>query len=311
MNIIIAGGTGLIGTNLVNVLAPRHRISILTRTPSRRSAPHPNADLVKWDGESLGPWAQRLAEADAVINLAGENIAGKGFFPQAWTPSRRNSIRASRLKVGEVLSEAVGKSQPKPQVFIQASAVGYYGFHPSDQALTESSPAGSGFLADVCQSWENSTREVEEFGVRRVICRLGVVLDPQGGALARMIPPFRFFLGGPFGSGDQVYSWIHTTDVALGMEHLIQSPQAQGVYNFTAPHPCSNRDFAQTLGEVMGRPAWLPVPGFMLRFLFGEVASVVLNGQRVLPERLQKSGYQFAFPRLEPALRHLLGIQYP
>ncbi|MDZ7844506.1 MAG: TIGR01777 family oxidoreductase [Anaerolineales bacterium] len=307
MKIIIAGGSGLIGTQLSNFLAEKgHHVDILTRSPDQEISAPDSIRLIKWDARTSSGWLAAAEKADAVINLAGENIAGKGFFPQPWSPERRSSILKSRVQVGEAITQTLKETKHKPAVLIQASAIGYYGSGHSDEKLTERSPAGSGFLPEVCEAWELSTKPVEDLGVRRAVCRLGIVLDPQGGALQRMILPYTYFLGGPYGNGEQWYSWIHIHDVIRAIYFLLTDHSASGVFNLTAPEPQKNRDFAHLLGKVLGRPSLVPVPGFILRTLFGEVSSVVLEGQRVYPERLQKHGFSFAHPELFPALKALL-----
>jgi len=308
MKILVAGGTGLIGTNLVLELADQgHKVAVLTRSPDQETPFPDSVRLVKWDALTPEGWLDDLEAAEVVINLAGENIAGKGFFPQPWTAERRESILNSRLKVGKALVSGFQRVKSKPDLLLQASAVGIYGSQSGDRELTEDSPTSSGFLAEVCRAWEDTTLPVEELGVRRAVCRLGIVLDPRGGALKRMLLPFKLFVGGPFGSGKQWYSWIHIDDVSRAMLHLIQARESSGVYNFTSPNPVTNREFARILGMVLNRPSWIRVPGFVLRALFGEVASVVLEGQRVKPENLLDSGYAFRFPDLQPGLQDLVG----
>jgi hypothetical protein len=307
MKILVAGGTGLIGTNLVLHLAGQgHQVTVLTRSPDQQTPFPESVALAGWDAATPEGWLQELESAQAVINLAGENIAGSGFFPEPWTPARRKSILESRLNVGRALLSGFERADRKPEILIQASAIGIYGSHPGSQKLTEISPSGSGFLAEVCRAWEDSTQPVEVLGVRRAVCRLGIVLDPKGGALQRMLLPFKLYAGGPFGTGKQWYSWIHTDDVSRGLQFLLETPGCSGVYNFTSPEPVPNRKFAEVLGRVLNRPSWLPVPGFALRILFGDVSTVVLEGQRVLPSKLLDSRFQFAYPALEPALRDLL-----
>lgn len=307
MNIIIAGGTGLIGSQLTHYLVDKgHHIFILTRSPDQDVSFPASVELVQWDTQTSSGWLDVAEKADAVVNLAGENIAGQGFLPQPWTPDRRSSILTSRVHAGQAITQAIKETENKPKVLIQASAIDYYGSNYDNQKLTEKSPAGSGFLSEVCKAWENSTKPVDGFGVRRVISRLGIVLDPQGGALQRMLLPFKYFLGGPFGSGEQWYSWIHIDDVIQAIDFLLSDPRASGVFNLTAPEPHKNRDFARKLGKVLGRPSLLPVPGFIMHILFGEVSSLVLEGQRVYPEKLQALGFSFSYPELVPVLEDLL-----
>lgn len=300
MKTIIAGGTGLIGQALIqSLIANQHEVVVLSRSPERAHLPQ-GARATGWDGKTAQGWGQEVETADAIINLAGENI---GDLP--WTNARKESIRSSRMQAGQALAAAVLASTHRPKVFLQASAVGYYGPH-GDELLNEQSSPGADYLAGVAVDWEASSQAVEELGVRRVILRTGIVLTPSGGVLTRFLLPWRFFLGGPMGSGRQWYSWIHMQDQVEAMRFLLEHEAASGVYNLTAPEPATNAGFGRTLAEVMGRPFWLPVPGFGLRLLLGEMSTLVLDGQRVLPERLLALGYAFRFASLRPALENLL-----
>lgn len=306
MRVVISGGGGLIGRALsAELLGAGHDVVILSRTPQRVDALPKGVRAVAWDGKTAQGWAHVVDGAGAVVNLAGENIAGEGFFPARWTEERKRRILSSRLSSGKAIVQAIEAAQQKPGVLLQASAIGYYG-PLGDQPVDESSPAGSDFMARVCQEWEDSTGAVEAIGVRRVVLRTGVVLSMQGGAFTRLLMPFKFFAGGPMGNGRQYLSWIHMADQVAAMRFLIEHAEAQGVYNLTAPEPVSNAAFVRSLGKVMGRPSFLPVPGFALRMLFGEVATVVLDGQCVLPQRLQQLGYAFQFAQAEAAIRDLL-----
>ncbi len=211
----------------------------------------------------------------------------------------------SRVKTGKALAEAIRQAQPRPKVFIQASAIGYYGSCQAE-IVTEKHKPGGDFLAQTCIEWENSTRTIDQLGVRRAVVRTGIVLTADSGALARLLLPYKIFLGGPFGNGKQWYSWIHLADEVAAIRFLIENPGAVGNFNLTAPNPLPNRDFGKILGKILKRPSLIPVPGFLMNLAFGEVASIVLDSQRVLPARLQELGYQFRFPELEPALRDLL-----
>lgn len=306
MKIIISGGTGLIGSNLTADLSRNnHEIVILTRSPHRAPEFSNNVNFQKWDGEHVGSWIQSLNGADVVVNLAGESIAGKGFFPSPWTEERRKRIRQSRINIGQALAQGIKEVDHKPQVFIQASAIGYYGTL-KNKVVTENNPPGSDFVAKTCIEWENSTKVVEDFGVRRIVTRFGIVLSTEGGALPRLLLPFKFFVGGPMGSGEQWYSWIHMDDVCNALRYLMKQPDKNGAFNLTAPHPVKNKTFARILGKVLSRPSIFPIPGFLMRSLFGDVANVVLEGQRVVPQRLSNMDFTFQFPALEIALRDLL-----
>jgi uncharacterized protein (TIGR01777 family) len=300
MRIIIAGGTGLIGKKLTKLLlAEGHQVSILTRNPS--TVEHViDAHYVSWDARTISAWGELISQVDAVINLAGENL-GSGF----WTAKKKQRIMTSRTEAGKVISDAIQKANPRPKVIIQASAVGFYGPR-SDEPVTEDSPAGNDFLAKVCKEWERATQPVEEINVRRVVIRTGVVLSKEEGALKRMIIPFRFFAGGPLGSGKQGVSWIHPADEVASILYLMENEKARGVYNLSAPEPLSNAAFGRILARVMQRPFWLPVPSIALRLLLGQMSSLVLDGQFMLPTRLKELGYQFKFENAELALQDLL-----
>jgi len=307
MRIIIAGGSGLIGRALTrSFVKDEHEVILLSRNPKRVSELPVGARVAQWDGATPDGWSELVEGADAIINLAGENIAGEGFFPDRWTDERKHRIRTSRLNAGKAVTHAIQTAEHKPGVVVQASAIGYYG--PSDdQVVTEDNPPGDDFMARLCQEWENSTADVVELGVRRVVTRGSIALSTQGGALTRLMFPFKFFVGGQLGSGNQYISWIHMDDQVDAIKFLIDNQEANGVYNLSSPNPVTNREFAKNLGQVMGRPSFIPVPEFAFRTMFGEVATVVVDGQRVLPKRLLELGYQFQFPQLEPALRETLG----
>jgi uncharacterized protein len=307
MKVLIAGGSGLIGREFVKQLleAGDHPL-VLTRQPAGTLELPPGVTAIQWDGKSAQGWGDVINTVDAVVNLAGENIAGEKFFPARWTPQRKALILQSRLDAGTALVEAIQAAEKKPLVFVQSSAIGYYGTQ-GDEPLTETSPTGSDFVAEVSQQWEAVSAAVEALGVRRVIVRTGVVLSLAGGALPRMLLPYRLFAGGTFGHGRQWYSWIHIADTASALRFVIANSQANGVVNLTAPNPLTNADFGKALGKVMRRPSVIPLPGFVMRLMFGEVATVVLDGQRVLPEKLQALGFSFKFPTAETAFRDLLG----
>jgi hypothetical protein len=307
MRIIISGGSGLIGSELAKELLENgHELVILSRNPGRVTNLPNRLQMIGWDGKTSQGWGHLVEGAEAIINLAGENIAGEKFFPVRWTVERKRVILQSRLDAGKALIEAIRATESKPGLLVQSSAIGYYGpLH--DETVDENWPAGRDFLAKTCQAWEDSTAEVESLGVRRAIIRTGVVLSSQGGAFARLLLPFKLFAGGPLGSGKQYLSWIHMADQVGAIRFLIENPVAQGVYNLTAPQPVNNAVLARIIGQVMGRPSFIPVPAFVFRMLFGEVATVVVDGQRVLPNRLQQLGYSFQFKQAEEAVRNLLG----
>jgi uncharacterized protein (TIGR01777 family) len=256
--------------------------------------------LVRWDGETAEGWSHLVSQVDAIVNLAGEGIADG-----RWSTARKERIRQSRVRAGNALVSAIRDAESVPKTLIQSSAVGYYG-PGKDEIMTEQTPPGEDFLAHVCSDWEASTAEVEAMGVRRVVIRTGVVLSGQGGALPRMTLPFRLFAGGPLGSGRQYFPWIHIADEVAAIRFLLENEKASGPYNLAAPNPPRNREFVRDLGRVMGRPSLLPTPSFALQALFGEMSTVLLDGQRAVPARLQEDGYEFIFPETVAALRDLL-----
>jgi uncharacterized protein len=300
MRIIIAGGSGLIGTSLTkSLLAAGQQVFILTRNPQIGRFIN-GAECILWDGCTTRGWGEVVSQADAIVNLAGENL-GSGL----WTKSRKERILISRVAAGKAIVDAIRQANPRPKVMIQASAVGFYGPH-GNELLTEESSAGSGFLADVCRGWEASSQPVEAMGVRRVVVRTGIVLSKQEGALQRMIFPFKLFVGGPLGNGRQGLPWIHLSDEVAGIRFLLENEKAQGIFNLSGPKPLSNTDFGRILAKVLKRPYWLPIPSFALRVLLGEMSSLVLEGQYMLPQRLQEFGFHFKFETAESALRDLL-----
>ena len=306
MRVMITGGTGLIGRALIEALHEHdHQVLVLSRNPEKYDDFPYEVEFAQWDAETPRGWGEQINHVDAVVNLAGENLAGKGFFPSPWTPERKQRILNSRLQAGQAINAAINAAKRKPKVLIQASAIGYYGPR-GDDIITEESEPGDDFLAQTCVQWEHVTRPVEAMGVRRAIIRTGIVLSTEEGALPRLLLPHRLFVGGPFGNGEQWYSWIHLADEAAAIRFLIEHEQASGPFNLTAPHPLKNKVFSKTLGKVIERPSWLPIPGFVMRTLFGEVATVVLDGQRVLPQKLQALGFEFQYPTVEAALRDLL-----
>lgn len=301
MKIIISGGTGFIGKSLLEALAKEgHELLALIRQGSTALNDVPNVRRVVWDGKTLGDWAASLEGADAVINLAGEPIAGK-----RWTKEQKALLRSSRLDTTKILVEALSKTKKRPQVYINASAVGYYGpvLH---NVISESYRKGSGFLADLCAEWEEAANGAASLGIRTVILRIGIVLEHGGGALAKMLPPFQFFMGGPLGSGTQWFPWIHRDDVVGIFLHVLHDKTLQGPVNTTAPQPVTMSEFCSLLGKVMGRPSWAPVPAFVLKMLLGDMAEMLLTGQRTVPEKLLNAGYKFKYPSLLGALEGIL-----
>jgi uncharacterized protein (TIGR01777 family) len=302
MKTIIAGATGLIGRRLTtSLLASGHSVTLLTtRAVDGRSDERTNFSIVRWDGESEGVWTEYLDEADAVINLSGHSLSSG-----RWTPERKKILVESRLKSTRAIVQAMRSTAQKPGTFINASAVGYYGPVESD-VVSEKYPAGNDFLAQLCRRWEEEASVAASFGVRVVQIRSGVVLDQDGGVLKRFILPFSLFVGGPLGTGAQWFPWIHCDDESNAITFALQNPHLSGPVNLVSPKPVTMRDFARTLGKVLHRPSILKVPAFVLRVALGEMADMVLTGQRVIPEKLLEAGFEFTHPDLEEALSHLL-----
>ena len=307
MRVIITGGTGLIGSALAESLAKDgHEVIVLSRNPDRHTLP-PGVRAEKWDGKTAVSWGHLADGADAIVNLAGENLAGSGLLPSRWTAERKQKILQSRLDAGQAVVEAVRAAKQKPRLVIQSSGVDYYGAL-ADQVVTEASPPGKdGFLANVTIDWEASTAPVIAEGVRQVVIRSGVVFAREGSSFQTLALPFKFFVGGPLGNGRQWLSWIHLEDEVRAIRFLLEQETAAGAYNLCAPEPITNKGLAKVLGRVMGRPSIIPVPAFAMRLLLGEVADVVLDGRRAIPQRLQELGFTFHYPDAETAVRDLLG----
>lgn len=302
MRVIITGGTGLIGRQLAaSLVKDGHEAVALSRDPDRHQGRMPpGVQLAAWDAQSAQGWGELADGADAIVNLVGENLSAK-----AWSPAQKRRIRESRLNGGRAVVEAIRQAKRKPKVVIQASGVNYYG-PGGDEILNETHHAGSDFLSQVCVDWEASTAEVEEMGVRRAITRSGVVLDKKEGALPRFLLQFRLFAGGPLGNGRQWLSWIHPQDEINGIRFLIDHEEASGKFNLTSPNPKTNREFGKAIGRVLRRPAWIPVPGFAIKLVFGEMSIVVLKGQRAVPQHLTDMGFQFTHPELQEAVKDVI-----
>jgi len=259
-----------------------------------------HVETVEWNANLGGAWRSSIDGADAVVNLAGAGIGD-----HRWTAARKQIIIGSRLAATNALVEAIGKAKRKPEVMINMSAIGYYGSH-GDEVVTESDSPGTDFLATTTKQWEDAARKVEAHGIRRVVLRTGIVLEDGGGALARLLTPFRLFVGGPLGSGKQWFSWIHRDDVIGLFAFALENKNVKGVMNATAPEPLTNREFCATLGKVMGRPSWAPVPAFVLKIILGEMSMMVLTGQKVMPVAAEKAGYKFKYRKAEAALAAIL-----
>jgi uncharacterized protein (TIGR01777 family) len=302
--VIITGATGFIGKALCSrLLKEGYEVIALSRSKEKgEKILGTEVKVVQWDGRSFQGWLDYANGAYAVVNLAGENIgAGR------WTPKRKKAILQSRLDAGRAVVEAVNSVEKKPAVIIQASAIGYYG-NRGDEIVDESSMPGEGFLVDVVKQWEDSTKEVEPQKIRRVVIRSSVVLGKDGGVFLRLAKPFRLFVGGHLGSGKQWFSWIHLEDEVNAILFLIQREDLKGVFNLSAPHQMIQKDFSHILGKIMKRPSWFPVPGFVLRTIFGKMAKeTLLSGQRVSPKQLLDGGFRFLYPEAELAIEEILG----
>jgi uncharacterized protein (TIGR01777 family) len=300
MRVVVAGGTGFIGSRLwESLLAKGHDVVLLTRDASRsRDNIHPKVHVVSWAPGAA--WESWVDGAGGIVNLAGESIA------QRWTKAAKARIVASRLEATDKLCAAIQKAILKPSVLVNASAVGIYGPR-GEETLSEDSSLGSDFLATTCAAWEEAARVAEPLGVRVALIRTGVVLGREGGALAKMLPPFKAFLGGPIGGGRQFLSWIHRDDLAALYIFALENPEAQGPLNGTAPNPVTMKDFATALGHALHRPSFLSAPAPAVRLLLGEMATVVLDGQRVVPKKAEALGFRFRFPQIDAALRDVAG----
>jgi uncharacterized protein (TIGR01777 family) len=305
MRIFVTGGTGLIGSRLIQRLQERNdHVVLLTRRPAfAQERMGGQGSIVGGDPMKAGPWMDTVADCEAVINLAGESI-----FSRRWNDEFKTLLTDSRVKSTDHVVKALAKNPRtgagRPKVLVNASAIGYYG-PCGEEELTEEGPAGDDTLARVAAEWERAATAAEASGVRVAMIRIGVVLDRAGGALAQMLFPFKLGLGGPVGSGRQWLSWIHLEDLVGIFLLALERADATGPINGTAPNPVTNKAFSKALGRALHRPAFLPVPGFMLKLGLGQVAEILTTGQRVLPKRALVLGYQFRFPEIDPALANL------
>ena len=299
MNIAITGGTGFIGRRLVRrLIAAGHSIHLLVR--EARTGFGPQVQISVWDALDIEPAPESLAEADAVIHLAGEPIS------QRWTPAAKRRILDSRVEGTRRLVEALAHLKRRPSTLVCASAVGIYGSR-GDEILTDAAAPGQGFLAEVCQAWEKTAGVAADLGLRVVRLRAGMVLGKEGGALAQMLPPFRWGLGGKLAQGNQWVSWIHVDDLADLLRFALENPKLSGPVNGTSPNPVTNTEFTKALADVLRRPAVLTIPASALGVLYGEMAEVVLASQRATPAAALAAGFEFRYPEVRAALQNLLG----
>jgi uncharacterized protein (TIGR01777 family) len=301
MKVFITGGTGFVGSHLTkHLVAKDFQVTLLTRSIKPGLSLPPGAAFLEGDPTRPGPWQSQVASHEIIINLAGASIFNR------WTDDYKQTLLESRIRTTQNLVEALSPREHQETALINASAIGYYGFH-EDEELSEEDPPGTDFLATLARNWEEEAMKAEALGVRVVRCRFGIVLGDKGGALDQMVPLFRKGLGSPLGSGSQWFSWIHQQDLSNILLFLIEQKGISGPINCTAPQPVRNRDLTKILGEVLRKPTFLPaVPGFMLKIIMGEFGNVLLKGQKVLPKKLVSLGYSFRFPSIQAALADLL-----
>jgi len=306
-HILIIGGSGMLGCALTDLLTARgDHVTILSRNPDHTSFPD-GVQVAKWDGRTSTGWGSLVEEMDVVVNLAGHRIAGNHLGEivfKRWTSKEKALILSSRVDTGHAIMQAFQNAKHKPEILLQASAVGYYGPRGNEE-LDEDAPSGGDFISDVCRQWEASTEKVVEWGIRRVVMRIGLVFDAHEGFLPVMALPFRLFMGGKMGDGEQYLSWIHIKDTVMSMLFLMDQGTG-GIYNLSAPRPVTNAQFSKLAARCLHRPNYLPLPGFVLKLIMGEKATLALHGQRAIPRHLVEAGYSFQFPELEAALQALL-----
>jgi uncharacterized protein len=306
MKVAVTGGTGFIGSRLVDRLqAEGHPVLLLVRNVPKAQKRFPKAEVISYTPKASGAWQQAIAGCDGVVNLAGEPIANR------WTDNSKKEILESRSVGTAKIVEAIAahresaQANPKPSVLVNASAIGYYG--TSETAVfDETSSPGKDFLAEVCKAWEAEAEKVKASGTRLAILRTGIVLGPDGGVLAKMMFPFQLFAGGPLGDGKQWVSWIHREDLVSLIIKALTDSSVSGVLNGTAPNPVSMGELCQELGDILQRPSWLPVPGFALELLLGEASKLVLEGQNVKPQKTEATGFCFQYPTIKAALLQIL-----
>ena len=302
MYTIIAGGSGLIGRALTaDLTADGHEVIVLSRRPERVRDLPAGARAVGWDGRTPAGWQEHVDRSDAIVNLTGTRIA-----PWPWTAARKRQILDSRVHSGAAVVQAIEAAGRRPRVVVQSSGVGFYGPR-GDEAIDETAAPGDDFLAQVCIAWESTAEPLDALGVRRVIIRTGHVLSRTGGLLPYIALPYRLWLGGPMGTGRQGQPWIHVADHVAAVRWLMAHETASGAFNLVAPQHTTNATMSRALGQALGRPAFVTVPAFVLRLIWGEAATIMLDGQHAVPARLQELGFSFRFPTAAAALGDLLG----
>jgi uncharacterized protein (TIGR01777 family) len=297
MKILITGATGLIGSALCKLLADKHELIALTRNINKAKNTLPNSIIALDNLKDVN-----FDDLDAVINLAGEPIADK-----RWSAQQKQKIFQSRLAITEQIVNKINTSDTPPKVFISGSAIGFYGRQPAENVITESySSTYPEFSHQLCKQWEELALQAHSPDVRVCLLRTGIVLSKQGGALDKMLPPFKLGMGGRMASGKQMMSWIHIDDMVNAIVFLLEDEKAHGAFNLTAPEPVSNTNFTQTLAKTLNRPALFPMPEFVLKLLFGEMSDLLIYGQNVIPEKLEQQGFKFKFKTLDTALNEIL-----
>ena len=307
MKIAVTGATGFVGTRLFERLIDEgHDVKVFTRSVEKAkrvfAAPKykQSVEYVAYTPTESGAWQKEMSGCDRAINLAGEPIS------ERWTADRKKRILNSRKLGTQKIVEAMVQAEPKPTALISGSAIGYYGTSESAEFFETSEPAENDFLSQVCQQWEAEANKAKDAGIRVAIIRTGIVLGEGGGAIAKMLTPFKLYAGGPIGSGRQWFSWIHREDLVNIFIKALLDPSMKGVYNGTAPNPLRMKEFCETIGEVLDRPSWLPVPDFAIEALLGDGAVVVLKGQKVLPERTQATGFSFEYDEAKDAIKQIV-----
>lgn len=302
VKVVIAGGTGFVGKALVKELVDNGHTAVILTRKSQNFPDNPQIHYVEWLN---GKMDKNIEGAEVIINLAGESInSGR------WTEERKSRILSSRIDSTNEIISIITKMEVKPKTLVNASAIGYYGTSASGEFNEDSPLAGTDFLATTVAKWEETALDAEKLGIRTVFCRFGIILSKHGGALPRMTFPYRLFAGGTVGSGNQWTSWIHLEDVVKALLFVMKQKQLEGPINFTAPNPVTMKEFGRTLGRRIHRPHWLPVPAFALKMILGEMSSLVLEGQKVLPKRLLDNNFSFNYPTLENALKNIYNTKY-
>ncbi|GJL77870.1 MAG: hypothetical protein NPINA01_08590 [Nitrospinaceae bacterium] len=306
MKVLVTGATGFVGNVLLKALNARgHEIAVLTRNPDEAGSRLPVlCDIFPWNPEQAPPEANAFSGVDAVIHLAGENIAGG-----RWTQKRKERIKNSRILSTRHLVEAIGNLEHKPEVLVSSSAVGFYG-GSGNGLLTEDHPPASCFLAEVCKEWEQEASKAESFNVRTVCLRTGMVLGKEGGAMKRMLPPFQMGLGGILENGKQWMSWIHVDDIAAMYIHAMETQSLKGVYNAVSPNPVTNLEFTKTLGKLVKRPTIFPIPELALKTIFGDMAQILMASQKVSADKISNTGFEFKYPDLQSALQQIVDLPF-